>query len=107
MEVEEVGEAEQEIWNTQAQKKYDIQEEYKRCEIQKENIQQEDKSFEVNRKTQEQKEYNIQQEDNSCEVDEEEQDIIPPYFQPLFWEDNSWYKLVRFEDYYRLPHIED
>ena len=122
--MEEVGEVEQEILNTQAQKKYDIQKEDKRCERQNGNIQQGDNKFEADVEEQvivnievdeveqeivniqEQKD-NIQKEDNSCELDEEEQEIIPPYFQPLFWEDNSWYKLVRFEDYYRLPHIED
>ena len=95
----EVDEEEQEIVNIQAQKEYNIQQEDYRFEV--------DEEEQVNRKAQEQKEDNIQQEDNSCKVDEEEQEIIPPYFQPFFWEDNSWYKLVRFEDYYRLPHIED
>ena len=99
--MEEVGEVEQEILNTQAQKKYDIQKEDKRCERQNGNIQQEDNKFEVDVEEQvivnievdeveqeivniqEQKD-NIQKEDNSCELDEEEQEIIPPYFQPLF-----------------------
>ena len=94
-----MDEEEQEIVNIQVQKEYNIQQEDYRFEV--------DEEEQVNRKAQAQKEDNIQQEDNSCELDEEEQEIIPPYFQPLFWEDNSWYKLVRFEDYYRLPHIED
>ena len=44
---------------------------------------------------------------DQIEMQEEEQDIIPPYFQHFFREEDSWYKLVRFEDYYRLAHVEE
>ena len=44
---------------------------------------------------------------DQIEMQEEEQDIIPPYFQHFCWEEYSWYKLVRFEDYYRLAHVEE
>ena len=44
---------------------------------------------------------------DQIEMQEEEQYIIQPYFQNFFPEDNLWYKLVRFQDCYRLAHVEE